>query len=161
MTRKFVIFSVAPLAVFFFVVGWFSHNEMIQFVTAEMGQSISVASLQEALSHRLITSISLACLGVVVGFGVLLGGRFSLSHDYRYFFLLLILVAVLAVSGWMIVLARRMTVLGEQLASTSVVSEMSLLLTEIPLYEISLFGSGCVLAIAVVLASVGEKRKSK
>jgi hypothetical protein len=151
MSRKFVSLVVISFATVFFVVGWVSYDGMLHFVTAEIAQGISVASLQEAFNHRLITSISFACLGTVIGFCVLLGRRFSVSLTYGRFLLFLMLTAVFAVSVWMIMLARRMATLSSQLESTSALSEMSLSLAAIPLFEIGLFASGCVLATAVVL----------
>lgn len=157
MSRKFFIFTMVLLAVLFFVVGWFSYEWMINFVTADMKQSISVTSLQDALSHRLVTSITLACAGVAVGFGMKLGSRSALLNSNGRSFILLSLAAIVTMFGWMVVLAGRMTELSQQLVSTPVMPEASLSITSIPLYEIGLVGSGCTLLIAIILVRISKK----
>lgn len=157
MSRKIVIFSTILLASLFFVVGWFGYEWMIQFVTAEMRQSLSVASLQDALNHRLITSASLACAGVAVGFGGLISSRSTVLNNNTRLLILLALAAILAMYGWMVMLAGRMSELSQNLSSTSVVPEASLSITSIPLYEIGLVGSGCTLVIVLALVILSKK----
>ena len=156
MSRKNLITTMALLVVFYFVAGWFGYEWMLSFVTAEMKQSISATSLQEAFSHRLVTSVSLACVGVVVVVGARLGRRSALLNSNGRSFILLSLAAIVTMIGWMVVQAGRMTELSQKLASTPAMTETSLSITSIPLYEIGLVGSGCALLIAIVLGKISR-----
>jgi hypothetical protein len=151
MSRKHIILPTIGLTAMFFVVGWFSYNWVLHVVTAEIEQHIVVTSVQETLNHRLMISLSLALVGVVIGVGTLLSGRFSRRHRYEYTFGILLVVAVFAVSGWIGVLTKKIAVLHGQTTGIPSLPESSLLLSEIHLYEIGLFGSACVLLMAIVL----------
>ena len=163
MSRRSVSLAVFPLAAIFFAVGWFTYELVFYNVTAGIAQRIIVTSMREAFDHRLTMSFSFALMGVIVGIGTLLSGRFSARRRYGSLFLALLSVAVLAVSGWIVVLVRKMAALSEQVGSTPVLPELSLPLSAIRLYEIGLFGSGCVLAAAVILSlfRIGRSREER
>lgn len=145
----------------FFVTGWLSYDWMLGVVTVRSGQHITTISLQEAFAHRLIMSLSLLLAGASIGFGTLLSGRFSSGYNYGRSLLILLLVAVVAVSGWIVVLTKKFAALGDNFAAVevSIIPKTSLLLSEIPLYEIGIFGSGCVVVVAIILAMFSSNRE--
>ncbi len=104
-------------------------------------------------------SLSLLLAGASIGFGSLLSGRFSSRFNYGRSLLILLLVSVVAVSGWTVVLAKKLAALaiicgtGREITATSCASE-------IPLYEIGIVGSVCVVVTAVILAIFSYDRES-
>ncbi len=146
----------------FFVAGWFSYDGILRFVTVRAGQHTTAISLQEAFTHRLMMSLSLLLVGVSIGFGSLLSGRFSSGYTYGRSLLILLLVSVVAVGGWIVVLAKKLSALANNFAALNVkiLPKTSLRLSEIPLYEIGIFGSACVVVAAVILAIFSSNRES-
>jgi hypothetical protein len=153
MSRKSICLSVIALAAIFFVAGWLSYKWVLHYVTAEMEQRLIFTSVQEPFNHRLMMSLSFAWVGAITGFGALLSGRFS-ADRYGRSLLILLPVAVLAESGWIVVLAKKLSTLSDHLTAVEVpiLPKTALLLSQIHLYEIGIFGSGCVLAVATILA---------
>ena len=94
-------------------------------------------------------SLSFALMGAIAGFGALLSGRFSAQYRYGRSLLILLLVAVLAISGWFFV-TKKLATLSEHLGAVPGLPETSLLLSGIRLYEIGIFGSGCVFVMAII-----------
>lgn len=162
MSRKSIIFSAIALMGILGSSGWISYDWILSCVTVRAGQHITTISLQEAFNHRLMLSLSFLLAGASIGFGTLLSGRFSSGYNYRRSLLILILVAVVAVSGWLVVLANKLSVLGDNFATVdvSILPKTSLLLSEIPLYEIGIFGSGCVVFVAIILALLPSNQES-
>ncbi len=76
--------------------------------------------------------------------------------------LILLLVSVVAVSGWTVVLAKKLAALANNFAALDVkiLPQTSLRLSEIPLYEIGIVGSVCVVVTAVILAIFSYDRES-
>lgn len=151
MQRKSAIFTIPPLAALFFVVGWSSYKWLLHLVTEGVTQRIIFFSVQEAFNHRLMTSLSFALVGAIIGISTLLSSRFSALHRYRGRLLILLFVAVLAVSVWIVFLMRRVSALSEHLTATTGLPETSLRLSQIHLYEIGIFGSVCVVVMAIIL----------
>lgn len=154
MSRKSIILAVPALMVIFFVTGWLSYEWVLHFVTAKIEQRIIFTSVQEPFNHRLMMSLSFALVGASIGFGVLLSGRFFTRYRYGRSFLILLLVAVLSGICWSVVLAKKVAVFGGDFTSAKmpILPNTSLLLSQIHLYEIGIFGSGCVLVMAIILA---------
>jgi hypothetical protein len=154
MSRKFICLAVIALAVIFFITGWLSYEWVLHFVTAKIEQNLIFTSLQEPFNHRLMMSLSFALVGAITGFGVLLSGRFSADYRYGRSLLILLPVAVLAESGWIVVLAKKLSTLSDHVttAEVPILPKTALLLSQIHLYEIGIFGSGCVFAVATILA---------
>lgn len=161
MSRKSMLLAVIALAAICFFAGWLSYEWVLHRVTAKIEQRITFASVHETLNHRLMMSLSFALVGVISGFGALLSGRFSAGYRYGRSLLILLLVAVLAVSGWIVVLTKKLTTLSEHLTAVPSLPETSLLLSEIHLYEIGIFGSGCVLVMAIILTIFPIDRSRK
>lgn len=164
MSRKSISLSVIALAVIFFVTGWLSYEWVLHLVTEKIEQSIVTTSVQEKFNHRLMMSLSISLVGAITGFGALLSGRFSAEYRYGRSLLILLLVTVLAVSSWIVVLTEKLAALADHFAAVEVpiLPKTALLLSEIHLSEIGIFGSGFVLAVAIILAifPIDRSRKS-
>ncbi|MCG8550766.1 MAG: hypothetical protein MI799_10230 [Desulfobacterales bacterium] len=162
MSRKSIILSAIVLMGLFFVAGWFSYDWILRFVIVRAGQHITAISLQDAFTHRLMMSLSLLSAGASIGFGTLLCGRFSSRFNYGRRLLILLLVSVVAVSGRTVVLVKKLAALANNFAALNVkiLPKTSMRLSEVPLYEIGIFGSACVVVTAVILAIFFSNQKS-
>jgi hypothetical protein len=152
MSRKSISLAVIVLAAICFIAGWLSYEWVLHCVTAKIERRIVFTSVQETFNHRLMLSLSFALVGAITGFGALLSGRFSARYRYGRNLLILLLVAMFAVSGWIVVLTNKLATLSAHLAAVPGLPETSLLLSETHLYESGIFGSGCVLVMAIILA---------
>jgi len=154
MSRKSISLAVPVLAVIFFVIGWLSYEWVLHCATARIDQRIIFTSMQEPFIHHLMMSLSFALVGAITGFGALLSGRFSAGYRYGRSLAILLLVAVLAVSGWLVVLTNKFAVLNGHLVEVQkpILPKTGLLLSQIHLYEIGIFGGGCVLVMAIILS---------
>lgn len=151
MQRKFAILAIIPIAVIFFGAAWSSYEGLLQFVTAGVTQPILFFSVQESFNHRLITSLSFALVGAIIGLGAFLSSRSSVIHRYGRCLSILLLVGGLALSVWIAFLTRKISAFGEHLKTPSGLSEISLKLSDIHLYECGIFGSVCVAVTAIIL----------
>ena len=154
MSRKSICMAVVALAVIFFVTGWLSYGWVLHRVTIKNVQPLMATSVQDALNHRLMMSLSFALVGAITGFGTLLSGRFSPEYRYERSLLILLVVAVLATSAGTAVLTKKFGDLADHLSEMNVpvFPEASLLLSEVHLHEIGIFGSWGVLIAAIILA---------
>lgn len=151
MPRKSIIIIAIALTIACFIAGWLSHEWAIDNVTTKIEQKIIYNKVHGMVTHRLITSLSMALVGATIGLGTLLIGRFSTEYRYGRSLYVLIPVAAIGASSWMVVLTNKITTLGQRLAMPVSV-DAALDISVIHLYEIGIFASSCVLAVAIILA---------
>ena len=159
MSKRSLTFCTILLALILFASGWLLYSALLD-ATAS-GANLAFVSLDELVELKLWTALSFALLGVSAGIGALLSGNSSTHPRYAIYFAMLLLAGLIAALAWALLLANRMAAIVPQLSTGLPLppgTRFSLLANTIPLYQIGLFGSGCVLTIAVVLTYARERK---
>lgn len=150
MSKRLVTYGTVSFAIALFVAGWSIYPQLLDFVAAGISGGVVTNSAGDELSQRLWSALPFALLGLVIALGTyFVAGRSSTRLHYGSSFLVLLAVGLVAALGWTRVLADRMASLVQGIAMPAGVS---LNLPEIPLYQIGLFASACVLVVTAVLA---------
>jgi len=158
MSKRLVTYGAVSLAIALFVAGWSIYPLLVGFVTADVPGRVVVTSPYGGLSHRLWSTLPFGLLGLAIGFGTFfVGSRSSSRLSYRTGFLALLSVGLVAVAGWTRVLADWIATLVREIP---IPAGVSISLSQVPLYQIGLFASACVLATAVALAIWHKKRQN-
>jgi hypothetical protein len=152
MSRRSVSALILLPAVFFFIAGWSSYEWIINFVVTETTHSISAASPDKIFSHRITLTLSFALMGAFTGISTLLAGRLSDRIRYGLMFSVLFILALITSACWILVLAGRTEAITGTSIPSSTLTEITLPLSAIPLYEIGIFGAGSTLVAAIFLS---------
>lgn len=151
MSIKHSIFTITASMVTFLVIGWASYSSQLNFVTADLGANLTTVSIDEGFKHQLDTAISVSFLGFSLGLAVLLGRRLSPSLNHIHIISVSIVVSLCAAIGWMFYLAKNTANLGEELGAHAQMVEISIPLSDIPLYQTGVVSGTCVLITAIIL----------
>jgi hypothetical protein len=155
MSRRIVIYGTVPFAIALFALGWLIYPQLLAFVAAGISGGIAANAAGDELAHRLWSTLPFGLLGLAIALGTsFVAGRSSARLQYGSSFLALLSVAILAASAWTRVLAERMASLVQDIPMPAGVS---LNLAAIPLYEVGLSASVCVVVAAVLLAMWRKK----
>lgn len=155
-----VMFSIV-LASLFFTIGVLSYPWMLDYIMTGNTSDFIAIDAGFVFRHYLITALSMACAGIVIGGSAMLYHRKGTLKASMTLFLSLIPVAIAAMAVWLWALKQRLSTFTASMAEILDGFGMTFPADQIRLYEIGLFACVCVMICAVVVLELQQKRCKK